>query len=718
MNKKPSVMIWLTAAGLCMGLLPDLALSVCGALRKEPLQRAASFGIGLAAACIGLICLLRAVYLRFGKETGDTENFGMERRKPELLSCLLGLFPCILVCMAALYSADGLLPVLAALYPAAPGIFWIVAGLLSAVFLLLLGILFFCYLGNCRPDPLKQPVRRFFRRIYQGFPMAVLLLLALLASPFLVVLTARLWEQPGNLIRHLAMLFGALAAAFLLQAAFHLAEQMMTGAQFEREPEKLKKNRLPYLLCLLACAFLFLSQNLSQFTGNQTALLETELKEALMEYSFFLASSDIGAAAGIAGEAAEKMDNALEAARETEEEAAGDPALLRKAGKNTKALEKVCEQYSVFREDGRALGLIYQYKKMGSVDQDLAEEALDLSEEYPENLQVQYTASLLGSSLRYDNAKHYDRTAEAVLRWEKLCRMESALTGEEKLKLAKEAAQMLITVYHQEEALELLDSYTDNTSDVEICELMARCYDSTGRQEEAYALAADCCETGMDSPYLIYYAALSALKLGKTEESLAYTSMLASYTTGCEGEELKDCDTWLFELLEFLTLKDNAAFTEFQYAVYENLTEKEQALVNENPFFRNYLDAVYLAYSSDQKEEPEEAIAKIQAVLETKPELASAWYVYGVIASNADSEEYSREAVSCYEKAGELNEEIPAVWYAMAREYDRLGEYEKGIEACKKALAFLPDQDHGTDWYGIHYHCSRLLRSLEREVNQ
>ena len=65
-----------------------------------------------------------------------------------------------------------------------------------------------------------------------------------------------------------------------------------------------------------------------------------------------------------------------------------------------------------------------------------------------------------------------------------------------------------------------------------------------------------------------------------------------------------------------------------------------------------------------------------------------------------------------------LNDRIPAIWYAMAREYDRLGEYEKGIEACKKALALLPEQDHGSDWYGINYHCSRLLSLLQEEVKR
>ena len=105
-------------------------------------------------------------------------------------------------------------------------------------------------------------------------------------------------------------------------------------------------------------------------------------------------------------------------------------------------------------------------------------------------------------------------------------------------------------------------------------------------------------------------------------------------------------------------------------------------------------------------------------VLSENAKLASAWYLCGIIASNSKESESREEALSYYQVAGDLNDKIPAVWYAMAREYDRLGDYEKGIEACKKALALLPEQDHGTDWYGINYHCSRLLHALENAAKE
>jgi len=175
-------------------------------------------------------------------------------------------------------------------------------------------------------------------------------------------------------------------------------------------------------------------------------------------------------------------------------------------------------------------------------------------------------------------------------------------------------------------------------------------------------------------------------------------------------------DAWLFELLEYLTLNDNAKYTGFQYDVYEDLTDEENALIDENPFFRNYLDGVYLAYNSDHLDEPEDAFDLMTEVLNENPALASAWYVCGIIASNTDDDTYTESAVIYYQRAGELNDQIPAVWYAMAKEYDRLGEYEAGIEACQKALALLPEEDHGNDWYGINIHCSNLLDKLQAAV--
>lgn len=732
MKKQPSMMTWLIAACLSAGLLPDLVMTICAVQLGEPLSGGLLLAAGFVSGGISLLCFMRSVYLRIGRKPDDTD------KKIDIISYIAGFFPCLLLCLTVLYGSRRMLPILTAGYVAIRGLFVGITVFLVVLLLLLSGVFFFCWMNGCRKFPLEHPVRRFFARIYLGIPMTVLLWAAVFAMPMGRVFIRRVWEEPNMLIRHLALMAGALVMAGFLRGAMALTEKMMAGAgaepaKAEAEPSEAGavlpsqkafsfKCYLPQLCTLLLSLFLFLSQNLAWITKNEAAILDARMKDSLIEYSFYLAAYDIGGAAGIAKEAVEQMDSALLAAEDAKEaagkETGQDGAALRKAEKKEKTLQKVCARYAVFRTDGQALAILERFKKYGGADRAMAEEALALSEEYPDSLRVQYTAASVAGSLTYDDATHYDRTAKAILRCRELYEKEKEPTEAEKLSFGKNMAQMLFKVYHDDEAAELLEELAgaDLYGDADICELLAQCYERSGRLEEAYELASQYCEKKADSPYLMYCAALSALKMEKTKESLQYTSRLASYTAGCEGEELENCDTWLFGMLEFLTLDDNSSYTGFQFDVYEKLTEEENAIIDENPFFRNYLDAVYLAYYSRHKEETEEAFGKMEAVLSENPNLASAWYLCGIISSNSKDGEDRDGAVYFYQRAGDLNASIPAVWYAMAREYDRLGEYEKGIEACKRALALLPEQDHGTDWYGINYHCSRLLKALQDAV--
>ena len=101
--------------------------------------------------------------------------------------------------------------------------------------------------------------------------------------------------------------------------------------------------------------------------------------------------------------------------------------------------------------------LLEQFKRAGGADDDLVEDALLLSEEYPENRRVQYTAAEIGSSLTYDKAKHYERTAKAILRWKELYEKETKLTEEERIVLTKQTARKLLKIYQEEEAAKLLE---------------------------------------------------------------------------------------------------------------------------------------------------------------------------------------------------------------------------------------------------------------------
>lgn len=702
-------MIWLIVACLSVVLLPDMIMTI------KPLSDGLTWVVNLTAAGIGFLFFLWSVYTRYGKASDDAD------KKIEIPAYLLGAFPCLLVYLVFVYGSHSVTPVLAAISMVNKGLFIGIMVVLVIGLLLLPGIPFFTWMNRCRKAPVVHPVRRFFTRFPLGMALSFLLWAALFTPSLGLVFVQKIWAEPGMIIRHLTLLVGAFIMAGFLNGAMVLAEKMTAGAETltETKEKSFGKRYLPELLALALCILLALSQNFTQLTKNEPAMLEAQLKDSLVEYGLYLATFDANGAIRIAGDAADKMDRALMACEDAIKEADGDAA-IKKAEKRKKAFQKVCDKYEIFRTDGQALTLFEQYKRQGGADKQLVQDILDLSEEYPDRLWIQYTAATIGSSFTYDEAKHYDRTAKAVLRCLELYLQEQKQNEEERLAFKMNMANMLVAVYHEEDAIGILEALADTGyhDAAEINELLARCYERTGQLKEAYELASLYCEKHTDSPYLMYYAALSALKLEKREECIKYTSALASYTADCEDETLNDCDTWLFGLLEFLTLNDDRLYTEFQYNLYKDLTEEENALIDANPFFRNYLDAVYLAYHSGHKDAAEEAFGKIEAVLTENPKLASAWYLCGIIASNNKEAVDEEEAITYYQVAGDLNDKIPAVWYAMAREYDRLGEYEKGIETCKKALALLPEQDHGSDWYGINYHCSRLLRALENAVKK
>lgn len=714
MEKKPSVLIWLTASCLCTGLLADFIQTTISGFTGKELGVWPALLTEAAASLLSLVCFAEAAVSYWKEESPESEH------KPDFVNCLLGGMPCILILDVFTYAIYGLLPVVIMLYDVGIGVFAGIMALTALILTLLLGSAFLCWMNRCRQLPMRHPIRRYFQKIYLGIPMGLLLLGAFLIVPVLESILNSIWTEPADVVRHLVLFISSLIMTGLMVASVCLAGKILAGTEGDAEyaSRPFRKKYLSQLVSLGICVILFASQNWAPLTGSASGVLNEELRDYLLDYSFYLYVSDMGDAAAIAEEALTRMDEEITEAETALKETEEDSSEAKKAEKKLAKLEKVCERYDLFRSDGQALICLEEYYQNGGADKDLVEDALELAEEYMEDFEVQYTASLLGSSLTYDGAGHYDATSRAILRCNELYQADSNHTDEDCVTFTKEMAQMLIQVYCEEDAADLLEALAEEAGEdnLEICELLAQCYDRLEDTERSYTLATEYCSTHEDSPYLLYLAALASLKLEKVDECLNYTSALASYTAACEGEDLTKCDIWLFEMLEYLTLSDNAQYTGFQRDIYEDLTEEENALIDQNPFFRNYLDAVYLAYESDHKDEPEDALTKMQSVIDTNQDLACAWYLCGIIASNTQIEAYQDCSVEYYQIAGELNSELPAVWYAMAREYDRMGEYQKGIEACKKALALLPEQDHGSDWYGINYHCSRLLNSLETAV--
>ncbi len=412
MKKQSSVLAWLLGACLGAELLPDLVMTMWTLKAEEPLSGGFSLGVGFAASCLAFLFFLISVYLSFGREPADAGE------PADWKSYLLGCFPCLLVFLVFLYGSRPMTPILAAVYGAGKGLFLLLMCVLALALCTLLGMAFFGWMCSCRKTPVSHPIRRFFSKLYLGIPMAALLWAAIFTVPSAQVLVGDGWNELPVILRHLILMAGSVLMAGFLYGALVLADQMMVKADVvsEKEAKPFWRQYLPQILALSFCTLLFLSQNFIQLIGSQAAILNAQMKDYLTEYGFYLAALDTRRAVEIAEEAVEQMDAALLSVEEEKKEAREDASAVRKAEKKKKSLEKVCNRYEIFRTDGKALSLLEQFKKNGGAEEELVEEVLLLSEEQPDNLWIQYTAAHIASSLTYDDAKHYDRTARAILR--------------------------------------------------------------------------------------------------------------------------------------------------------------------------------------------------------------------------------------------------------------------------------------------------------------
>lgn len=370
-------------------------------------------------------------------------------------------------------------------------------------------------------------------------------------------------------------------------------------------------------------------------------------------------------------------------------------------------------EYTKYEKMYNVMHLLLKDYQGGAATQELVDEALLLAEQYPDDWMVQYTAAKAGSELTYDGAGHYEATGNAALRYVELYIGEKDPSAEEAYDLRLSAAQMMLQCYQYETALKCLNAALDMDESGNAYIMMAQCYNELNMLEECYQTSAEYLKTHPESSTAMYYGAVSALKLGMHDEMLQMTSKLAAALEDCEDpEERLYLDFSLYNLLQYISLNDEAQWTGYQYAFYDQITEEQWPVIEENAFFAKYLKAVYNAFKADTAV----ALELVEELLAEHEDIANLWYLKGVILYNMQDVTRFEEAVECYRKALSIMPEYATAWYAMANAYDGLEEYELAIEACEHALALLPEQDHGEDWYGISIHCGRLLEALKSKV--
>jgi len=385
---------------------------------------------------------------------------------------------------------------------------------------------------------------------------------------------------------------------------------------------------------------------------------------------------------------------------------------------HTEKLEAALHAYDYIKINHEALSLLVEFQQDGKANDSMLSKAFKLAEDHPDNWLPQFVAAAIGSETTYDRASHYGKTSEAAIRYEELYRKENALTDTALYQLELSVSEMLMNCYDYEHALNYLLPLLENDKDGSIFLLVAECYEQSGQLEKCYQLSKDYLQKRLDNPYALYYAALGSLKTGQTDDAIDYLRGLALITEKSNDENCIYLDASLYSLLQYFTVSDTAQYTEYQYKVYESLTEEQLENIEKSSFLDHYIKALHYCYASKDENRTKLALEHIDQVLEINPNLPNAWYLKGAILFGASDEESIRESVTAYQNSLAIETKSPTVWYSLANSYFQLEEYELAKEACNRALSLVPEVDHGEDWYGVAHHCNALLNSVNQMLEQ
>ncbi len=376
-------------------------------------------------------------------------------------------------------------------------------------------------------------------------------------------------------------------------------------------------------------------------------------------------------------------------------------------------LEMELRKYLELKDQLELLELVAEVVRKGSADHDAVNAMLDYAGNHPDNWVAQYQAAVVGSSLTYDNAWHYDRTIQAAARFEELYCAENKLSDEELCGIQLKTASMIINCYGYQQAVPYLEKAADLGGLEESFSMAAQCYEALGEHEKCYELCVEMLKEDPDRLAARYYAAVNALKGGRQEDALLHTSRLATLAKETVTGDEYGADVALYAMLQFLSFNDSGNWTEYRYAFYEKMTDEQKAIVEENAFFADYLEAVYQCFGTGKSGHLDVALEAVDRVLEENDALPQAWYLKGAI--YFAREEFG-EAVDAYKQSLAIVPDSATTWFALANAYDGMGQYELAYEACERTMALIPVQDHGSDWYGVTVHCENLMNSLKSKV--
>ena len=384
--------------------------------------------------------------------------------------------------------------------------------------------------------------------------------------------------------------------------------------------------------------------------------------------------------------------------------------------KNSGELMRLSATESVFSKELRLAELYSAGMKGDDSASSSVKGFLDLAEEYPDDIKLQLTAAIIGSENRWDSAGHYERTAEAILRFLRIWNdtYSADADEEEYLTVQNSAASMLMNVNEFGKAASLLEETNNKIpGNKNVMQKLSRCYSETGENDKSYDLARTMYKEFPDDVTVLWSLCVSALQKGRPEEAIEAAAALADVVKADDSGKEPDGDSLLFNCVTYLAYTN--ATCGFDNRVYdgEDTDKLLLPLFEKHPFLHDYVRAVYY---EKQKSEPEKALPYVESALKENGDLPRLLYLKGIILYNTKDFEGSEEALL---KADNLSPNDLSILYALANTYDAMKRYDEAYELCSRVIEMYPNgADHSEDVYGVQPHAAALKGSLEAYISK
>ncbi|MBN2795106.1 MAG: zinc-ribbon domain-containing protein [Clostridia bacterium] len=385
-------------------------------------------------------------------------------------------------------------------------------------------------------------------------------------------------------------------------------------------------------------------------------------------------------------------------------------------GKEDDIIKRI-EPYLGFIEAYDAYKIVNQISLNGGMSVQIIDQLLTYAETHPDNLLGQYLAFQGGRQFLFDGAYHYERTAQAAIRFRDLYVSQLKKDKDtQTIAVDMEIADALMGLHDYQNAALYLEEAHALGAKGDTMLLAAYCYEALENYEKSLEMAETAITENPSNQTALNIAMISALKIGEITKSLEYASDLLDLLPTLEGEDylLTDADLYIF--VQYLTVWDQTQWTpQMKYKVYPNLDEEQFGILENNALLNHYVQALYYTFSDKKYDE---AWIHAEALLSEMEKSAQVQYLAGTIQFNKREFE---EAVKYYQASLALDDTAPTLWFALANAYDALGKYKLAYNCTLEVNGRLQYSNHAVDIYGVQYHnnvlMNRLASKLQEEVN-